>query len=274
MAKHYGKCALCGRECELTFEHIPPRAAFNSTPARPVTGMELLIDKTPDGEERMPWDTTGLRYRNQQKGMGKYSLCQECNNNTGSWYGDAYVDFARAVHSVMQNEDFDGYDGIGFKEFYPLRFIKQVLSMFCSINGPDNLALDPIRQFVLDKDAVGIDKSKYKICCYFTKSTFMKYAGMSVLLKMGENEMETMAMSEITAYPLGFILYFDPTDTWKYHGIDITVCADYEYNDMAEAIFPWRIEEMNDMFPEHFRSQEEIRKCIEDNKKWAEEHGM
>ena len=74
MAKHFGKCALCGQECELTFEHIPPRAAFNSTPTKPVSGEELLDD------DRMPWDTTGLKYTNQQKGMGRYSLCPKCNN--------------------------------------------------------------------------------------------------------------------------------------------------------------------------------------------------
>ena len=42
MGKHFGKCALCGKECELTFEHIPPRRAFNSTPARPVSGEEIF----------------------------------------------------------------------------------------------------------------------------------------------------------------------------------------------------------------------------------------
>jgi SNF2 family DNA or RNA helicase len=45
VGKHWGKCALCGKECELTFEHIPPRAAFNSTPARPVSGVEVLTEK-------------------------------------------------------------------------------------------------------------------------------------------------------------------------------------------------------------------------------------
>ena len=36
----------------------------------------------------------------------------------------------------------------------------------------------------------------------------MKYAKLSGLLKMGENDSEFIALSEITAYPLGFILYF------------------------------------------------------------------
>ena len=40
--KTIGKCALCGRIGELSFEHIPPKAAFNSTPARPVLDVLTL----------------------------------------------------------------------------------------------------------------------------------------------------------------------------------------------------------------------------------------
>lgn len=270
--RYFGKCALCGKECELTFEHIPPRAAFNSTPARPVSGAQLFKEEILNDPDRMPWDTAGMRYDNQQQGMGKFSLCQNCNNDTGSWYGDAYVVFARTAHTAIQNRKPDDPEGIGFREFYPSRVIKQILSMFCSINHPDNPLLDPIRRFVLDRNAVGIDKTKYRLCLYFTDSTLMKHAGMSVVLKGDLPNFESMAMSEITAYPFGFILYFNPTDTWKYHGTDITKCADFGYDDKADAIFPWRILEMNDHYPESFRSRDEIRECIEKNKKWSDNH--
>lgn len=69
MKNHFGKCALCGKECELTFEHVPPRAAFNSTPARPVSGNEIFKEEVINDKERMPWDTEGLKYQNQQQGM-------------------------------------------------------------------------------------------------------------------------------------------------------------------------------------------------------------
>ena len=157
MAKHFGKCALCGQECELTFEHIPPRAAFNSTPTKPVSGEELLDD------DRMPWDTTGLKYTNQQKGMGRYSLCPKCNNDTGSWYGDDYIIVAQIVHSILSKPIDPKYQGFGIRDIHPLRFIKQVLSMFCSINNFEDERIDTLRRFVTGKDAVGLDKSKYKV---------------------------------------------------------------------------------------------------------------
>lgn len=266
MGRRFGKCALCGAECELTFEHIPPRAAFNSTPAKPVTGEGLLND------DRMPWDTSGLHYSNQQQGMGKYSLCQTCNNNTGTWYGNDYRIVAGVVHSILKEPLEPQYNGFGIRNIHPLRFVKQVLSMFCSINNFDDKRINTLRDFVLDKNAVGLDKSKYKLCLYLTKSNLMKYAPLSVILRMGETGCEAMALSEITAYPLGFVLYFNPTDTFHYNGVDITHFADCKYDDVTDIEIPFCIYEMNDIFPTHYRSKEEIEQCIAENKKWTEEH--
>ena len=54
--------------------------------------------------------------------------------------------------------------------------------------------------------------------------------------------------------------------------IDITKFADFNYDDMATIGFLWNVVEMNDIFPEHFRTKEEIMKCVEENKKWSKEH--
>lgn len=258
---HINKCALCRSEEELTFEHIPPRAAFNSLPAKPVTGDKLIGD-----DKRMPWDTSGLKYTNQQRGMGKYSLCQKCNNNTGSWYAQDYIDIAYIIDKCLKDNMSEDYNAVVIKEIHPLRFIKQIISMFCSINNFEDKRFESLREFVLNKNAKGLDKSKYKICYYFTKSLLTKYAPLSVLLKTGGNMFQSTALSEITAYPLGFIIYFDPKDTITYEGIDITSLSDFDYDEIATVTFPLCIKEMNDVFPAHFRSKEEIMECIENNK--------
>ena len=72
LKKHIGKCALCGKEDKMSFEHIPPRAAFNSSHAKPVTIGTIL-----KGEKRYPWDIEGLKYVDQQGGMGVFSLCEK-----------------------------------------------------------------------------------------------------------------------------------------------------------------------------------------------------
>ncbi len=266
--KHLGRCALCKQACELTFEHIPPAAAFNSTPAKPVSGDKIIED-----DDRMPWDTTGLKYYNQQRGMGKYSLCKSCNNNTGTWYGYEYIKLAHIIHSAFGDKDISLKGGIGIKDVYPLRFIKQVLSMFCAINSLTDKRFDSLREFVLNKNSKGIDKTKYKLCMYFTKSNLVKYAPLTVILRINKNGTnESIALTEITAYPLGFILYLDPTDTWEYDGFDITSFADIEYDDIASVEMPLLINEVNDIFPTFYRTKEEIIECIEENKKWAKEH--
>lgn len=264
MSKHYGKCALCGKECELTFEHIPPRAAFNSAPAKPVTGEELL------NNDRMPWNTTGLHYSNQQQGMGRYSLCRMCNNNTGSWYGEDYRIVAKTIHSVLSKPIEPKYQGLVIHKIHPLRFIKQVLSMFCSINNFEDERINIIRGFVTDKVAVGLDKSKYKVCMYLTRSQLMKYAPLSVVVRGGKGTCEAMVLSEITAYPIGFILYFNPTDTFHYDGLDITHFSDCNYDDVSDIQMPFCIYEMNDLFPTYYRSKDEIKQCIEKSKNRSE----
>ena len=39
---HYGKCHICGKEGKLTFEHIPPRKAFNWHGAKVYNGFGAL----------------------------------------------------------------------------------------------------------------------------------------------------------------------------------------------------------------------------------------
>lgn len=274
MGRNFGKCALCGKECELTFEHIPPRAAYNSERARPVLGKILLSKEVLQFENRMPWDTTGLQYQNQQKGMGMFSLCADCNNNTGSWYGDAFVEFAKRANVAMHKYPVEEDGQVVLCDLYPLRIIKQILSMFCSINGAKCKELEPIREFVLNRDAVGLDKSKFKLSMYFTKSDLIKYAGFTCLIKdMFENP-KAIWVSEITAYPFGFLLYLNPTADWEYKGTDMMACAEMGYDETKNIVIPWKIEEMNDFFPEFFRSKDEIRQCIEENRKWVEEHEL
>lgn len=107
---------------------------------------------------------------------------------------------------------------------------------------------------------------------YLTRSNLMKYAPLTGLLRMGKFAYESIALSEITAYPLGFILYFDPTDTFDYNGVDITHFADCKFDDIADIQMPLCIYEMNDFFPTYYRSKEEIQDCINENRKRAKKY--
>ena len=267
MRKHFGKCALCGKTCELTFEHIPPRAAFNSHPAKNISGDIIIGDR-----DRMPWDLEGLHYENQQQGMGKYSLCQECNSNTGAWYGNAYIHVARIVHSMMVGDIPTEATGVSIDNVFPLQFAKQVLSMFCSINNVEDCRIEELRRFVCDKEATGLDKQKYKLCLYFTKSKLKKYAPLSAIIKQSSQGIESILVSELTAYPLGFLLYFDSKNDQEFDGIDISEFFDMSYSASGTVCLPLCIKEVNDLLPTLYRSRDEIRACIIESEKRVEEN--
>lgn len=260
LQKHPGKCALCGKECELTFEHIPPRAAYNSTPVKPVSGKDYF--EAPDRAKRMPWELEGIKYSNQQKGMGLYTLCQDCNNNTGSWYGTSYVRFAEIALTAVYAPIPEKYNAIRFPDIYPLRIIKQLCSMFCSINSNIG-ALDDLRKFVLNKESQELDDHKYRIQMYFLRNQVTKYMGYSVLVNIATGEISSL--SELDAYPVGFQLIFNPKENKKYPGINITAFAHQQYDSKCEVQMPLIIYESNNIFPNDFRTKAEIIRQSQDS---------
>ena len=70
-------CRICRVKPADSFEHVPPRKAFNDEPTTTFTIMEWLARE--DGK------LTGGKI--ERRGAGDAVLCQSCNNNTGSWYG-------------------------------------------------------------------------------------------------------------------------------------------------------------------------------------------
>jgi hypothetical protein len=262
--KHIGRCALCGIEKELTFEHIPPRMAFNAIPTKTVSGDALYNSIS---EERLPWDVSGLPYKNQQGGMGVFSLCKQCNNDTGAWYGNDYVQFSQGINYVLyKNKAHTGQSyQFNFKELYPLRIIKQILSMVCSVNQSiiDDKRIKTLANFVLSKEAVSLDKSKYKICLYLSTSGCAKLCPLTVMVK---SDTDIIVLSELSTFPLGIIIYFKYPNNYTYAGADITSFCDYKYDEKCSVEMILPVLETNNLFPEDYRTKEEILECININK--------
>lgn len=137
MAKRVrGTCCICGQEADLTFEHIPPRAAFNRFNLRMYDFFGYLFHNN-------------SRYKAAQKGAGKFSLCSSCNNLTGEWYGAAYAEFASQGMAYYHRQS-QGLLKVPYT-IYPLRVLKQIISCFASVNGPLWCQQNPtIKKFLLD----------------------------------------------------------------------------------------------------------------------------
>lgn len=131
-----GICCICGEEKELTYEHIPPKAAFNHFNLKLYDFYSYVTQNN-------------KKYKNLQQGAGLYSLCQKCNNDTGTWYGSAYAEFANQGMRYYHQKS-TGIVSVPYT-IYPLRVLKQVVSMFASAKGELWCENEPkIREFLLD----------------------------------------------------------------------------------------------------------------------------
>lgn len=256
-----GKCHLCQQEDYLTFEHIPPHKAFNFQSARAIVGDEVL--KIISDSDRVPWDYSGLKYVQKQKGMGMYSLCKKCNNLTGKYYGNEYIKFANTVHVLFPQilDKNSNIAGIHIKEMNPLLFAKQVLSMFCSTCPNITKNHPEIIELLLNKSKTGLDSNKFRLSMFLLKEKKISYTGIQVIHISG---IGNRMLASIDAYPFGFVLEFDPKI--KCVELDITTFFN-DYEDKKYDIdFGIPILERNIPFSTDYRTKEEIIECIKKNK--------
>jgi hypothetical protein len=139
-----GTCCICGTDSPLSFEHVRPRAAFNDRRIFEADMPKLmgaggnLFKKELDGA----W---------AQRGAGKFSLCESCNSNTGSWYGPAYVEWALQAARLTAASRSTLSMAYPYTIF-PLRVVKQVVTMFFSACGPGLQRMYPdLVQLVLNR---------------------------------------------------------------------------------------------------------------------------
>jgi len=144
--KKTGICCICGKQGPMSFEHVPPRAAFNK---------ETVIAYS--------WEKNSCNRKSKAKpiqgGIGAYTLCQQCNNDTGSWYGSEYVKWARTCHDIAKSwrKFAISSSAVTLPYVRPSRFLKQIFTCcFSTLTGPGTNALaqryPDLKKFVLERD--------------------------------------------------------------------------------------------------------------------------
>lgn len=256
--KKTGKCHICGKVRQLSYEHVPPASAFNNTKSRVFKATEIL-----GRNDKLPWDMEGIRAIEQQRGRGGYTLCESCNNFTGHAYAKEYVHVVQLAADGNQSRYIHNRAGIeiGLDEVYPLRFAKQVLVMFASTNGENFFDAYPeLRRLVLDKEAKGIDTDKYALYVYYMLEGLGRNTGIAAWGDLAKGT--SFLASEMSAPPFGFVLEFNPQrdkhDIW---GAEITsMFNEFGYNDKTSVGFRMPKYEQNTPLPCDFRTKEEIAK--------------
>ena len=211
-SKTTGVCHLCGLKKKLTFEHVPPKQAFNKS--KILKYQDLLDDK------RGTW---------QQRGAGAYTLCSECNSLTGTWYAPSYIEFTSSILRVIDGKKYSELNEIQIEsEIFPLRLLKQILTMFFSLNGEgfqkNNLEL---KEFVLHKESQKMPLDLKVLICLFSNK--IPYS-TGVMGSIDINNSDSSIYSCFSFFPLTIILGFDSVLNWMTGAANITEFFKFGYD--------------------------------------------
>lgn len=262
------KCHLCGKITELTYEHVPPRKAFNDHRVFLHWGKDVF------GRENFPWDFSGLKGNQRQRGVGWYTLCGKCNNNTGRWYAPAFIEFTyqgyQRYKELLDTKRLVNRERIeiDFGKIYPLRVIKQIITMFFSINNPNLSFVHPeLRTLVLNRDKQGISSKRFGIYLYILIGDMARYIGIASILQSKNTGNIIRVLSELSAPPFGYVFEIKPKGKEEY--CDITFFAnEFRYEQKTNLSLKIPVYECNTYFPVDYRTKQEVMNDYIKNKLW------
>lgn len=209
-----GNCALCGEFKKLSFEHVPPAAAFNNKPIF-VQNHEHLTDQS---------SYVYGKKMNSNKGLGGYTLCQTCNNTTGDWYARDFADFARQGMQIIRQTQGQNFI-TGIYKIKPLNVIKQILVMFMSADKSGYLQSQrDLVEFLLNKESIGVPE-RYGIHLYSNLSAKKRMIGYTTVRN---SKLGFQKWSEINFQPFGYLLTDDSKPAHA-HMLNITNFGNTNY---------------------------------------------
>jgi len=246
-----GKCHICGTEGKLSFEHVPPKAALNNKSVIGV-GFDKAITVG-------PYDR--LTGRIEQRGAGAYTLCESCNNTTGRWYAPAFANWCVQGAEILIRTEFNPRI-FTIQYIFPLRIIKQIVTMFFSVNPDTYASVNPeLVEFVLNKEKMYLPP-KYRFYVYFNRGAAtdrLRYAG--IMAKSNFDTGNLTVLSEISFPPFGYVLTIDsgPPDDRLF---EITHFARYRYNDFKVQEMKPVVLDTPTFVPGDYRTPQEVVKEI------------
>lgn len=252
--KVFGICHLCGADGPLSFEHVPPRAAFNDRPVLFHT-LEQNMELGPESDPRSG--------EISQRGAGAYTLCGRCNNKTGRWYGSRFAAWCQQGMETLARTN--GRPTLVYLHYlFPLAIIKQVATMFFSVNSPRFREKQPeLEAFVLDKERRGLSPG-YRFFLYYHMMGKGRRAGVSGWLNFDSGR--TSILSEVSFPPFGYVLTFGDEAPHR-DMFEITHFARYGYQEFAVTEVRMPLLETHLALPGDYRTLDEIARDVAENSK-------
>jgi hypothetical protein len=210
-----GICRLCGHTKKLTFEHVPPRGAFNDF-ARVYPPIDEVIANETQGT---PLSGAGTP---EPRGAGAYTLCGDCNSRCGR-YARHFIEWAigwRLAMDAQQNSPVVKLT----QRIWRARVMKQIMAMFLSVNPPGFGELNPeVRRYVWNAEITGLP-SRFRLYAALTNTLDARQAAITGHINRGD----VAHYSEIAFAPVILLMTFDskPPDSRL---VDITSFASATY---------------------------------------------
>lgn len=240
-----GICRLCKKEKKLSFEHIPPRVAFNKN-----TRYYSISHGDFANQSFLDYKPTG---RVQQGGLGYYTLCRDCNSFLNNNYVRPFSKWANVGMDINLKYDFQ-YIEFEANNQNPLRILKQIVSMFICMNDVYFTELYPeLLDFILDVKKTELP-DKYKIYHYLNKEGQIRTLGLTFTNMYG-------AVCELTFPPFGYVLNIDNGNELN-HLTEITGWRNYEDSRNHSFTIGLYRYPTHIPIPLDFRSKEEIKNAI------------
>jgi hypothetical protein len=241
-----GDCHLCGTRSPLSFEHVPPRAAFNDLP----------VITRPFEDDFNLNSSTKRNGHISQRGMGAYTLCQSCNNKTGAWYARDFSAWCYQGMNVLIRTDYKP-KLIYLHYTFPLRVLKQIYTMAFSSNSSGWRKLHPeLEQFVLDPSRRWLNP-KYRTFVYYNVEGTLRQAGNYMAMVKLDKGGDVIQVTETSFPPFGYVVTTNGTkpDTRLF---EITHFRRYSYDEIEVAPLYLPVLPTHLPIPLDYRTREEI----------------
>ena len=191
-----GVCRLCENYTELSFEHIPPQSAFNNKSVL-LHSLNYISDNSYQIAGKTP-------QRKHRRGLGEHSLCQKCNNLTGAWYGDAYLEWAKQGMSYLDRIEKTVNVSIPFY-IKPLNVLKQIVTMGLAMSSGNSTNNYELRRFALNRREKELS-SKFLFYVYLTnKKSEPRYMAESIQFDISTGTTD-FVLAEVSLPPTGFVI--------------------------------------------------------------------
>jgi hypothetical protein len=256
-----GTCHVCLCERPLSFEHVPPTAAFNVDKVE-IRGLKHWLERNDDGIR--------LRRVIQQGGVGFSRLCEACNTRTGSWYAAELTGWVHAavaaIHALPSVAEMDAQlddHGVTFRieGVRPLAMVKQIITMLLVVNDVEFAVRHPdLRAFVLERDRTRLQDIQVYLALYL--GPIFRFIGISGTANLETSE--AFVLSEVAYPPFSYIASFDEPPPLLKTG-NITGFAEIPYTTRATAEIELIVGFGHTPLPADFRTAAQVERDREQN---------